>query len=39
MEFQGGHANQAHPVTGQAELLKTGVIALYYPVIDMAMRA
>jgi hypothetical protein len=27
------------PMAGEADFLKTPVIALYYPVIDMAMRA
>jgi hypothetical protein len=37
MEFQGRHAHQAHSVAGEADFLKTGVIALYYSLINMAM--
>jgi len=38
MEFQGHHTNQAHSMAGEADFLKTRVIALYYSLIDMAMR-
>jgi hypothetical protein len=38
MEFQGRHSNQAHSMAGEADFLKTRVIALYYLMTDMAMR-
>jgi hypothetical protein len=33
----GGHASQANSMAAEGHLLKTGVIALYYSVIDMVM--
>jgi hypothetical protein len=37
MEFQGHRTNQAHSMAVEADFLKTGVIALYYSLIDMVM--
>jgi hypothetical protein len=36
-EFPEYPADQAHFTTGQVDFLKTGVIALYYSMIDTAM--
>ena len=39
MEFQERHSRRAHPAAEEAEFLKTPLIALYYSMIDTAMRA